>query len=524
MRTVTFLLWAACFAGCGAERPQVVANGEQLAGEWADDAKSVAAFKGIPFAAAPLGDRRWRAPRPHAPREGVQSATSFAPACMQDDIIVDWYAEVAAAFGQSPDVVERPHGVSEDCLYLNVWTNALRAQALQPVMVWIHGGSNEGGWAYEPNYVGTNLARRGVVVVSIAYRLGAFGFFAHPALESEDGEPVANFGWLDQFAALEWIRDNVAAFGGDPENVTVFGESAGAGDLLNMIGADRARGLVQRFIAQSHATDLAGRARLGDEQGKGMRIAAALGIANDAGALTRLRAVPASELLAAAKTALPDHYYDIVVDRRTLEQTPLAWLAEQSRVDVDLLAGVNADEWTMYLEEDTDWPDVDAWLEQHQPGTAARLRELVSGEPTARRALDRLRTAYDMTCSLRRAAISITTKGGRAFLYEFTRARQGPGGDALGAYHGTEIPYVFDTHDAWLPTNAADRRLTGAVMDFWVQFARTGDPNIDGRKHWPQYRVEDRRTMLLDEPLEVRKDDDTLCVAMAVQDAAGIAP
>ena len=160
--------------------PQARANGENLAGTWVGAAEPVAQFAGIPFAHAPVGELRWRAPRGHAPRQGTQPADRFAPACMQDNRMVDWYSDVAAAFGHGPEVVGRPQGVSEDCLYLNVWSPNLSDDARLPVMVYVHGGSNKGGWSYEPNYVGEALARNGVVVVSIAYRLDGFGFFSPP--------------------------------------------------------------------------------------------------------------------------------------------------------------------------------------------------------------------------------------------------------------------------------------------------------------------------------------------------------
>ena len=164
----------------GADGPRVHANGEDLVGAWVYGRGSVAVFKGVPFAAPPVGELRWRAPRPHQPRQGPQQAVEFAPACMQGPHITNWYAGVAAGFGYGPETVGRPNGVSEDCLYLNVWTPSPQTGAGLPVMVWVHGGSNKGGWSYEPNYIGDKLAARGVVVVTVTYRLGPFGFFSHP--------------------------------------------------------------------------------------------------------------------------------------------------------------------------------------------------------------------------------------------------------------------------------------------------------------------------------------------------------
>lgn len=493
-----WVLVAACTEP-DAEQPDARAGGERLQGKWVGDDQAIAAFLGIPFAAPPVGDLRWRAPRAHVPRAGVRPATTFAPACMQTDYIVDWYVDIAKAFGRDEDVVERPRGVSEDCLYLNVWTPATDGEL--PVMVWIHGGANEGGWSYEPNYIGTELASRGVVVISIAYRLGALGFFAHPRLGNEPDAAVANFGWLDQLHALRWIRDNAGAFGGDPSNITVFGESAGAGNLLNMIVAGPQRAPVHRFIAQSQATDIAARATLADERRIGLRLADALGVADDVNAMARLRELSAVEIVSTAETVLADHYYDVVIDGDTFIETPLdsinRHIDDAMPVEIDLLAGSNADEWYMYLDDATTWNDVDAWLSQTLPGREAALRAALGSETDPRRALDRLQTAHRMDCPLQWLATRLTDGGGRAFVYRFDRVREGAGGARLGSYHGAEIPYVFDTHDAWLPTTLADRELTAAMMDYWVAFARAGDPNTDGRPRWPAHEVTAQQVMHL---------------------------
>jgi len=185
-------LVALSFFGCNGKKtsaPVVFANGEELHGSWENGDTGVAVFKGIPFAAPPIDELRWRAPEPNKPRSGPQMAVEFAPACMQTTYITDWYADVAKTFGHGPEAVGRPKSVNEDCLYLNVWSPRPESGADLPVMVWVHGGSNKGGWSYEPNYIGKKLAEKGVVVVSIAYRLGAFGFFSHPAPPSK---PIMN--------------------------------------------------------------------------------------------------------------------------------------------------------------------------------------------------------------------------------------------------------------------------------------------------------------------------------------------
>ena len=499
------------------DAPQVRVNGERLEGQWVPGSKSVAAFKGIPFAAAPVGELRWRAPQPHTPRKGLQKAIEFALACMQGPHIVNWYAGVAEVFGYGLDDVGKPNGVSEDCLYLNIWTPALdasRSGESFPVFVWFHGGSNKAGWSYEPNYIGAELAKRGLVVVTVTYRLGPFGFFSHSSFGDGGGEePIANFGWLDQVVALEWIQANIDAFGGDPGNVTCAGESSGAGDLANFIAADQVTGLCRRNLGQSPGGSYLERATLADAQAEGLRIASELGIADDANAVEQLRAVSADDLLAAADRALPGHYYDVVADGKTIIEAPLESLSREQQSNIDFLLGTNRDEWYMYIAEETDWDDIDRWLAEIAPNDAAVLRAQVADETDPRRALDRLRTAYEMSCAVRRVAARITATGGRAWVYYFTRQRPGPGGEKLGAYHGTEIPYVFGTHDDWLPTEQLDWQLTDAVMDYWAQFARTGDPNLPGRPEWPLYRAEKPAVLELGEQIQtVPPFDAALCI------------
>ena len=514
---LTSLALSACAASADsfANGPEVDANEELLVGQWGDDDQSFAAFKGIPFAAAPVADLRWRAPRPHTPRSGKQQANEYAAACMQGQHIVKWYADVAAYFGAGRGETGKPNGISEDCLYLNVWTPDLPdkdEEGALPVMVWFHGGSNKGGWSYEPNYIGAELARKGVVVVTTTYRLGPFGFFSHPALEgSQPDEAIANFGLLYQILALEWVQANIAAFGGDANNVTCFGESSGAGDLGSVFAADV--GVCDRWIAQSPGGSFAERSSLAEEQARGEKIAAQMGIESNADSVHRLRSAPPREVLAAADEALPGHYYDVVKDDRSVVNTPLESLNREQRSKIDFLIGTNRDEWYMYIAEDTDWQDVDRWLENAAPSRASVLKAQVENETDPRRALDRLRTARDTLCEVRIVAARVTATGGRAWVYYFTRQRAGPGGEKVGAYHGTEIPYVFGTHDAWLPTEQIDRRLTDAVMDYWVQFAQTGDPNVPGRPEWPLYRAEKPAVLELGEKIQVVPPvDAALCI------------
>ena len=507
----TLLLGAAC-SQFDASRPTVVANGEELQGAWEDDESRIAVFKGIPFAAPPVGDLRWRAPVPITPRQGLQTATEFAPACMQGPHITNWYAGVAEDFGQGPEAVGRPNGVSEDCLYLNVWSPQLDPEARLPVMVWVHGGSNKGGWSYEPNYIGTRLAAKGVVVVTIAYRLGPFGFFSHPVLDNGEGQPVANFGWQDVYMAFRWVAENIAAFGGDPENITGMGESSGAGDISDWVAAEMAEDrLYRRSIAQSPGGSLHNRRTLADEQAIGRRLIDNLGIEGELTA-ERIREIQAKDLLAAAEMELPGHYFDAVIDGLTMTQRPIESLNRADMARVDVLIGTNADEWYMYLDENVTRADLEKWIGETAPERAQALLTEVRGETDVRRAIARLRTASDYVCPSRYFASKISELGGRGWVYYFTRQRPGPGGEKLGVYHGTEIPYVFDMHDDWLPTEAIDHAVNEAVMDYWVQFARTGDPNLPGRPEWPLYTAENPMVMELGDRIgAMEAHDQALC-------------
>ena len=498
----------AALPSCTREKapPLISSTSGEWLGSWGGINNDIAVFRGVPFAQPPVGNLRWRAPV-SALVQDRQDVTEYAPACMQGSGMVDWYTDVAAAFGAGPEVVGRPLAVSEDCLYLNIWSPEPKAGAKLPVMIYAHGGSNSGGWSYEPNYIGENLAARGVVVVSISYRLGPFGFFAHPALDNGPGEAVANFALLDTRAAFQWVSSNIAAFGGDPENMTGFGESAGAFNLVDLMLAELATGresqpLFRRIIAQSIGGPVLNRRTLADEQAAGVLLSEEVGLDPGASA-DQLRAIPAETLLEAVEGLPGDHYFSAVVDGGTLPRHPLDVMLHSSASGVDLMIGTNADEWLMYIAQETTRQDVEEWLTEHTPRQKAGLREAVANDPDARRKLDRLTTAFEMLCPSRFLAAQLDRAGGRSWVYYFNRQRAGAGGEQLGAYHGAELPYIFDRHDSWLPMEDADSRLTATMMDFWVQFARSGDPNFEGRPVWPAYSRQAPAVMELGERMGV---------------------
>ena len=482
-------LLAVCGDGGQTHAPRVEVGAEILIGELLDGETGLAVFRGIPYAAPPVGALRWLPPAPHTPRRGHQAAVRFGPACPQLQGNPDWYRTVAQGFGHPPDIVPDLEHISEDCLHLNVWSRNLGGEALQPVMVWIHGGSNRNGYAYEPNYLGGNLAQRGVVVVSLNYRLGALGFMAHPALTAESERGVSgNYGILDQIAALRWVRRNIEAFGGDPERVTVFGESSGAADIGTLIVSPLARGLFRRAIMQSGGFQINSTQTLAAEEALGVQLMQAL----DAGAgpdpLRSMRALPWRDLVAAVPRALPDHYYDAVIDGWLLPEPAASILQRGEQSAVDILIGSNANEWLMYVPDPAGEGDLqEAFssyaLEEDRPAVLSALA--AGGQTDVRMQLDRLIGSAEFHCPSKALARAMRRVTDRVYFFRFSRVR--PKGAALLAYHGAELPYVFDTADAWLPADPTDRALTDAMLAYWVQFARAGDPNREGLRHWPVF-------------------------------------
>jgi para-nitrobenzyl esterase len=390
-------------------------------------------------------------------------------------------------------------------------------------MVWVHGGSNAGGWSYEPNYIGDRLAERGVVVVTVSYRVGPFGFFAHPVLENEPGAPVGNFGWLDIAMAARWVKAHINGFGGDPDNVTLIGESSGAANILDFAVQDDAAELgLNRLILQSTPNRFMPRRTILQAMESGEQLLAILELPPKSLTASGLRSIPAEDILAAAEAVQSGAYYDVVKDAVTFLRTPMEAL-DSSRVgQLELVIGTNADEWLMYLDETTRGSDVDHWLFQNAPKIAPVLREMVETEGDARKALDRLETARNMVCPSRYLAERVTAAGGRAWVYWFSRQRPGPGGERLGAYHGTEIGYVFDQHEYWQATDRRDEELTETVMDYWVAFAASGDPNTKRRENWPPYRAERPAVLELGDSVRViPPPDEDLCLWLGPRAANG---
>ncbi len=468
----------------------VKVEGGQIAGT---SDNGVRVFKAIAFAAPPVGALRWKAPQPVVPWAGVRTATDFGADCMQVPYPPDSpYAREA-----------RP--VSEDCLFLNVWTTAAAgasrgAGRAMPVMLWIHGGAWTRGAAASPTFDGTALAKRGVVVVTTNYRLGVFGFFAHPELTAESPRHASgNYAILDHVAALEWVHKNIAAFGGDPEKVTIFGESAGSWSVNVTQATPLAKGLFRAAIGESGG-QFARVATLAQAEKAGVALATSLG----ADSLSALRAVPAEKL-----NGLQSFRTGVNVDGYVLPQDVRSIFAAKQHTNVPVLVGSNANEWTT-LSNRAQFPKtLDAYRKyvESQFGDyaivdAAYPVKSDADIPNAMLALGRDRT---FTLEMRTWARFVTTAGRKAFLYQFTHVPPSPHANEWGAYHAAELGYVFgNLRGRGFAYTDVDRRLSDQMMQYWVNFATNGDPNGNGVPAWTAYEEAKEPYMDLGDTLQMK--------------------
>ncbi len=518
-------LGAGCRTPAPADAPVVSIDSGSVRGERAGE---VAVFRGIPFAAPPVGELRWRPPQRVQPWEDVRDATGYGPICPQIDDLGDNFDAMMRAHGigafrrtfvRAGLVFLPDSGQSEDCLTLNVRT-AAKPGGKQPVMVWIHGGGHRTGSGSTVLYNTDALVERGVVLVTINYRLGVLGFFAHPALSAESPRGSSgNYGTLDQIAALRWVKRNIAAFGGNPNNVTIFGESAGGHSVGQLMASPLARGLFHRAIAQSgsgsHQLLELARATPGKPAAEqaGVALADALGVSGGPDALGQLRAVDVDTLLDVSAT-LPDvgNVYHPVVDGWVLPRPVAAIFEAGEQAPVPLLIGSNADEGRLF-EPRSPSPEVEGPIE-----TVARYKEALRsayGEDADlvfamypanedEEVPDALRKLWGDTyfgANARWLAAKMARVDQPAYLYLFTRV---PPGDAAGAgaYHAAEIQFVFGEIMPVLPSNDYDPELARTLGDYWVQFAKYGNPNLSTRPRWP--RFEAREPRLLELGAEVR--------------------
>jgi len=493
-------------------------------------------FRGVPYAAPPVGAWRWKAPQPVAKWEGVRAATEYGARCMQGGGgggaarggaggRQGGGGRRGAAPGDQPAAAGRegaragrqggqaaPAGIgaqqptSEDCLFLNVWAPARAASERLPVMVWIHGAGLTGGSGSEPRYNGEELSKKGAVVITINYRLGPFGWLAHPELSRESGQRGSgNYGMMDSIAALQWVQRNAAAFGGDPRRVTIFGESAGAFLIAGLVGSPEAKGLFERAIAESGAW-----------MGMGMGAMRTLAQAEEAGAkavtamnvssIADLRTKPAEDIQRDLRGA------GLIVDGKYVPEDLSVTFARGKQNAVDLLVGSNKDEGTFFGRQT-------ATAEQFTTQAKQRFGELgdaflklyPAGSDTEAAASSLASFRDEANWHMRIWAEAQARIRKKAYLYFFTREPPlAPGAPSRGATHTAEIAYVFRQAGATPQATDVDRKLEDAMAAYWVNFAATGDPNGKGLPAWPM--VKDRnsgRAMVLGDKIEAEPSLDT---------------
>jgi para-nitrobenzyl esterase len=453
-------------------------------------------YKGVPFAAPPVGPLRWREPQAVRPWPGVRKADAFAPACMQSSVSMPG---------------ETPPPISEDCLYLNIWTPAKTPRERLPVMVWIPGGGFTSGSAAMPLYWGDRLALKGVILVTVAYRLGPLGFLAHPELTAESPHGSSgNYALMDQIAALRWVQHNIAGFGGDPTRVTIAGQSAGSNSVSLLLASPLAKGLFHQAIGESGGVfeplQIAPAYQLHNAEHDGVAYAASLG----AHSLADLRKLPAAELLKGYAGAvshpvvepyvLPAAPYDVFVAGRQRDvATLIGFNAEEPRAfpDVTDIAKVRAA--TFVSDAPAWWPAPlrsPALLASFPHATDAEARQSVVELETA------LRYGWDVWAWAR---LTASHGQGATYVYRFDHRPPFPADSIYagwGAAHYVELWYVFDHLDQeawnWTP---ADLRLADQVSSYWTNFVKHGDPNGPGLPQWPRFTTSNEQALHLDDPV-----------------------
>ena len=503
--------------------PPVQIQSGALTGVFEKDGQ-IAVFKGIPYAQPPVGDLRWRPPRPAVPWSGTLKAEKAGTIAIQQaanfelfmDALVEgqgWGELKTTAVKLLFKVAPKPKQ-DEDCLTLNIRTPSLGKDAKLPVMVWIHGGDHQDGSANDPFYDSSSLARRGVVVVYINYRLGLMGYFGHPLLSRESEHGVSgNYGTLDQIAALRWVQENIAAFGGDPDNVTLFGQSAGGESVAHMLVSPLARGLFHKAILQSPAN-----------VGQMMFLRRPF-LNNPAleaiGQEFADRFAPAGDdQIAALRQMAPKRFYDLIrqtrhfqhfypaIDGYVLEKSPFAAFQNGDQARTPILLGSNADEGTLiyplvtspfrkYTHQNIPPEQIAGLVYQEFGDDAQALLDhypgLAQGAETAQVAL--LGDVIFGT-AVHFYALKAAEAGQPVYFYHFTRTPPSPKQTA-GAYHARELTFVHDTTLPLFDVTAEDKALTQVMGDYWTNFAKSGDPNGGSHPQWPRFDAAGQRQMRL---------------------------
>ena len=453
---------------------KVKAEQGKLQGKFLNEGK-VRAFLGIPYAAPPIGDLRWRAPQPAPHWKGLRNATQYGAHCEQFPF---------------PDMIFPDAGMSEDCLYLNVFTPAsAKPSSHLPVMFWIHGGAYLAGSASEPRQSGDFLPTKGVVLVTINYRLGVFGFLDTTGLIEEGGGAAGNYGLMDMIAALRWVKANIASFGGDPQKVTLFGESSGSFAVSTLMASPMAQGLFLRAMGESGSA--LGEGLGGQSAAKAAPAETAWTRALGAHSLAELRTMPAEAILTAAQKPGAPRFVP-VVDGKVLTEPVAESYAEGKQAHIPLLAGWNRDEGSFAATKDMTPEKWKAEAEKRFGTRAGAFLKLYPGANSAEAERSSIDFAGDMFIAFGTWKwIEAQAKTGEApvYRYHFELAAPPSKFHDASAFHSDEIEYVFGTLDTrpdavWRPE---DRKLSDEMMSYWTNFAKTGDPNGPGLPEWPRF-------------------------------------
>lgn len=456
------------------------------------DSENITIFKGIPFAAPPLGELRWKAPQPVLVWQGVKSCVAFGPSPMQPK---------PKAFSMwSEEFLIPVEPVSEDCLYLNVWTGATSKKEKRPVLVWIYGGGFNSGGSGVPIYDGEAMSKKGIVFVSFNYRVGSFGFFAHPELTKESGRNASgNYGLMDQVAALQWVQKNIAAFGGDPGNVTIAGQSAGSMSVNYLVASPLAKDLFTKAIAESGANFSRGSLTLQQAEQDGVKLFKTL----KASSIADARKIPAEELLKARSGGRPN------IDGYVITDAIANIFASDKQNKVTLLTGWNEDE-GLLSGPVKNAEDFRKQAEEQYGTDAATFLKFYPASTDTEAATSQLKLSRDMIFGVQNftwANLQSTEGKSKVYVYRFTRKVPATGEYVkFGAFHTGEVPYAYDNLKfVNRPWEATDHQLAKTISTYWANFIATGDPNGKGLPQWPAYTSTDKKIMILDTLLQSKQ-------------------